>query len=185
MTGQFRPGERLDPPALAEELLASTTPVREALNQLLGEGLLETRLGVGFSIPLIDEPALKDLYAWSDQILNLAVRSWPEDRKAFEPLVNRPSDAKTADYAAALFYAISQCSINREHQTAVARSNARLHAIRVAEEKCLTDIEGELAVIESHFQRNDKADLKRSLGKYYRRRERRAADMIRETFRHS
>lgn len=183
MEGQFRPGERLDPATLADELLASTTPVREALNQLLGEGLLETRLSVGFSIPLLDEPALKDLYAWSSQILILSVRNWPNHPRIIESPANRTSNASTADRTATLFCAISQYSSNTEHRPAISRSNARLHAVRLAEESCLTDIISELDSIEHHFHHCNRVGLKRLLASYHRRREKHSSDIIREAFR--
>ena len=42
------PGERINESALARELGASRTPVREALNRLLGEGLVDVVAGKGF-----------------------------------------------------------------------------------------------------------------------------------------
>lgn len=42
ISGRFAPGERLNERTLAEELGVSTTPLKEALRQLDGEGLIET-----------------------------------------------------------------------------------------------------------------------------------------------
>src|SRR3546814_6360577 len=79
---EFRPGDRLDPSALAEVLNCSFTPVPDALHNLPGAGLGETRSSEGFHLPHIDEPGLQDLYAWNAEILSRAFRS---RRAADEP----------------------------------------------------------------------------------------------------
>src|SRR3546814_18453571 len=73
---EFRPGERLDPARLGSELHSSPTPIRDALHLLMGEGLVDTRLGSGFHVVMIDAPALQDLYSWNPEVLLLSVRSW-------------------------------------------------------------------------------------------------------------
>src|SRR3546814_6150334 len=72
---EFRPGDRLDPSALAEVLNSSVTPVRDALHNLTGAGLVETRTSEGFNLPQIDEPGLQDLYAWNAEIGRANVRT--------------------------------------------------------------------------------------------------------------
>src|SRR4029453_19312619 len=47
--GAFAPSERLVDAALAQSLNVSRTPVREALNRLAADGLLETKAG-GFQV---------------------------------------------------------------------------------------------------------------------------------------
>ncbi|MEP7246659.1 MAG: GntR family transcriptional regulator [Gammaproteobacteria bacterium] len=49
--GQFAPGERLTEQSLAQRLEVSRTPIREALNQLTEQGLLEARPRGGYVIP--------------------------------------------------------------------------------------------------------------------------------------
>ena len=44
----FKPGERINEGALARSLGVSRTPVREALNRLSIEGLLEVRAGAAY-----------------------------------------------------------------------------------------------------------------------------------------
>lgn len=53
-TYQFRPYEKLQIQALAEELGTSTTPVREALLRLLGEGLINCNPHRGFYVKPIN-----------------------------------------------------------------------------------------------------------------------------------
>ncbi|MEZ5873062.1 MAG: GntR family transcriptional regulator [Nitratireductor sp.] len=45
---RIRPGERINEVALARELDASRTPLREALNRLVAEQLIEFQPGKGF-----------------------------------------------------------------------------------------------------------------------------------------
>jgi DNA-binding GntR family transcriptional regulator len=56
-TGAFAPGERLVDASLAQSLAVSRTPVREALNRLAADGLLETK-GGGFQVT---QPTLADM----------------------------------------------------------------------------------------------------------------------------
>lgn len=49
--GQFEPGERVTEQGLAKRLEVSRTPIREALNQLTEQGLLEARPRGGYLIP--------------------------------------------------------------------------------------------------------------------------------------
>lgn len=64
MTVNFglRPGERLNEVALARELDASRTPLREALNRLAAEQLIEFRPGKGFFCRSLDPQSIYDLY---------------------------------------------------------------------------------------------------------------------------
>ncbi len=48
ITYGFRPGERINEVDLARQLDVSRTPLREALNRLVTEGFLTTRLNKGF-----------------------------------------------------------------------------------------------------------------------------------------
>ena len=82
MGREFRPGDRLDPAILAVPLASSVTPVRDALHLLTGEDLVETRTGDGFHVPALDEPALKDLYDWSAELVALAIHAWPRQHAA-------------------------------------------------------------------------------------------------------
>jgi DNA-binding GntR family transcriptional regulator len=50
-SGEFAPGERLTEQGLAERLDVSRTPIREALNQLMEQGLLQARPRGGYVVP--------------------------------------------------------------------------------------------------------------------------------------
>ncbi len=59
---RLKPGERINEGALARELGASRTPVREALNRLVAEGYLTFRTGQGFFCRALNPEEILDLY---------------------------------------------------------------------------------------------------------------------------
>ena len=61
LTGELRCGERLNEVALAQELGISRSPIREALNALAGEGLINFTPGRGAFVPEIDLDTVRQL----------------------------------------------------------------------------------------------------------------------------
>lgn len=59
---RFRPGDRLNEGALARELGVSRTPLREALNRLVAEKMIDFRPGTGFFCRTLDAKTIFDLY---------------------------------------------------------------------------------------------------------------------------
>ncbi|MHA1158900.1 MAG: GntR family transcriptional regulator, partial [Alphaproteobacteria bacterium] len=59
---EFMPNERLNEGQLADRLGASRTPLREALNRLVAEGLLNFQVGRGFFCRSLDPKTILDLY---------------------------------------------------------------------------------------------------------------------------
>lgn len=179
----FHPGERLDPARLAQDLASSITPVRDALHVLAGRGLVATGTGEGFHIPHIDEPALKDLYAWNLEVLLLAVRSW--GRSAAFSGDGGPGDkASDPDRSiASLGLGIARRSANAEHMRAVRLLNDRLQPLRVVEAMAIEPVEGEMEGLDTALAENDDTPLRRLLLDYHRRRQRKAADIVRAFYR--
>ncbi|MDX1122501.1 GntR family transcriptional regulator [Sinorhizobium medicae] len=61
---RYRPGELLVETELAVEFNVSRTPIRQALQRLDYEGLVETRNGVGTTVTGVDFQEFKDVYAF-------------------------------------------------------------------------------------------------------------------------
>jgi DNA-binding GntR family transcriptional regulator len=178
---EFRPGERLDPNQLAERLAASVTPVREALSILTGEQLVETRHAAGYSIPALDEPSLKDMYAWANEIAGLSLRLW----RGWLSVDWDQIEEKRAGYAdrvADLLEGIARASVNGEHVRAMEMINARLHGVRVIESSVLGDVQGEVLALEQALDGGDKARLRALLSSYHRRRIRAAPELVRAVY---
>lgn len=183
MDHAFKPGDRLDPAVLCEALASSVTPVRDALHVLTGEGLVETRTSDGFHIPQIDEPALKDLYTWNNEVIALAIRGWPKTRRDVGSAVSRRAAVSLADAAQDLFTVIADQSANPEHARAVASLNARLHAARTIEPHVIEGVETDLEAIGNALDNDDDTALRRLMAPYHRRRQRAAADIVRALYR--
>lgn len=179
----YLPGARLDPAVLAEEMNSSTTPVREALDRLVGESLVESRTGSGFHLPALDEPALKDMYAWSSELLGLAVRGWARRVGRALPLDAAEQQESLANQTAWLFADIARRSANSEHARAVERLNARLHAVRTIEPLVIDAAADELETLRAPFLADEKAGLRRAIGAYHRRRIRASAAIVRALYR--
>jgi len=60
--GELPPGTRLINRTLARKIGVSLTPVREALNRMVSEGLLEYRAGLGTFVPIPNIRDLQELY---------------------------------------------------------------------------------------------------------------------------
>lgn len=183
MGREFRPGDRLDPAVLAAPLASSVTPVRDALHLLTGEGLVETRTSGGFHVPAIDEPALKDLYDWSAELLALAMRRWPRAEMRTVLDQDRAEDMLIADHVAGVFLTIARHSANGEHARAMHRLNARLHVVRMVEPHVLDEVDEELAAWAPALAGGERDRLRRLSASYHRRRRRAAADLVRAVYR--
>lgn len=176
----FRPGDRLDAAYLAERLASSVTPVRDALNTLVGEGLVESRRAGGFFLPALDEPALKDMYAWEAQILRLALK---DARLQKHHVTAGVSQLPYADRIGEVFMAIAKVSPNPEHARALASLGARLHAVRTLEVDIIEEARAELGHLEYALDLADRTALRKLLHLYHHRRTLAAARLVRAAYR--
>ncbi|WP_374469632.1 GntR family transcriptional regulator [Phenylobacterium sp.] len=84
-SGGFRPGARITALDMADALGLSTTPVREALSRLAGEGLVEDRRGQGYFVRPLSAADIADLYRLSLAHLLIA----HEPRRAMRTIGSR------------------------------------------------------------------------------------------------
>ncbi|MGH6616436.1 GntR family transcriptional regulator [Sphingomonas sp.] len=167
LSGDLRPGERLEPARLGEAFASSVTPVRDALHRLAGERLVETRTSDGFHLPLVTESGLRALYAWNDDLVRLAVRTWPHGQEMGR------GDALSADAARAtrqLFALIGARSANAEHGVQLQACSDRLAAARSAERRVLDAIDPEIRTIATAFDHGAPGELIKLVRAYHRRR---------------
>jgi DNA-binding GntR family transcriptional regulator len=152
---------RLDIQAIGDRHMASTTPVREAMHRLIGEGLLEHHPDGGIRVFVPDESALRDLYAWSSHLLLTIVRVARAAilRRQIERVAARylAGDRGAPQLAATLFESMALATDSQEILSQVTRTNERLHFARVAESLVLSDADREL----NRILRNGRLDLKR------------------------
>jgi DNA-binding GntR family transcriptional regulator len=72
--GDFAPGRQIRDLEIAQSLGVSRTPVREALQRLVDEGLVETTPGAATRVTLIDAAAVRNIYPIVGALHALAVR---------------------------------------------------------------------------------------------------------------
>lgn len=169
---RFRPGDQLEPRVLAEDLVSSSTPVRDALHRLMGEGLIEAARHDGFRVPFVTEAGLRHLIDWHSQLVGLALR-----RAAPAGPTPGESDDRPAS-AVDLFVRIAAAARNPEHEAAIARLQERLRPARAVEPQILSGLGEELEALASAVAAGERKALARLVAAYHRRRHRAAAEFV-------
>lgn len=177
MTAGFAPGEHLEPVALGETLSASATPVRDALQRLAGERLVDAPLHEGFRAPAPTEPELRDLFDWSAKLLELALRR-PSGGSLDHTSLSKGRHAPGPDTASELFLSMVRKTGSEEHGTALAGVLDRLAAVRTVEHLLFEDTAEELAELQLLLASGHTAELRRGIAAYHRRRQRAAPDLL-------
>lgn len=180
--GRFAPARPLNVHSLADEVGTSITPVRDALQRLVGERLVEIQPGGGFSLPPLVEEGLRDLYQWHAQMVRAAVRSGApgNERRDLLPTIDAlsPDDsAGIATVTAELFTRIGERTENVEHRQAIRSAGERLHAIRV-HETAIKDRPAELRSLWDAAVSGREDRLREAISAYHQRRIRRLSQTI-------
>lgn len=174
MQGNWQPGERLEALRLADEYGVSMTPVRDCLNRLVGEGLVDMQTGDGYRVPRISEKMLRDMLGLNAMLLDFALLH-PVNISEI-PRV----ECSVQDYAgrvAALFNITAKRSANIALTEIVLSLGDRMHAIRRWEPHLFSDCFQELEEMERHLTGNLR-DLSDRLRKYHDRRLGRVAEVV-------
>lgn len=169
-SGRYKPGQRLQARALADILNASTSPVTNAMRQLVGERVLEYTDEDGFIIPWVNEQRLRDLLSWTAWLTTTGHDDLEATAGHF---VRGEPDLPHEDIVAAteqLFLALVGNMQNMELTRNMGNSNDRLRAIRKLEEGLLPDRFEELKGLVQAWTEGNRPVLRRALGRYHRRR---------------
>ena len=169
--GFYRPGDRLEPAVLSDELNASVTPVRDALHRLTGERLVETPRHEGFRVPMMTETLLRFVYAWHLDLLLLAVMKHQANAFAeASATMDFRNDAPVHERQNALFLVLARSTGNPEHIATLEALSHRLEPVQQLEQFFLDETESETNEIVRALRANDRKALRRSLVRYHRRR---------------
>ena len=176
--GVFRPGDRLEPAVLSDELSASVTPVRDALHRLTGERLVEAPRHEGFRVPMLTETMLRHMYAWHRDLLLLAILN--RRAELAQPDIWPDVTDETASYERRnhVFLALAQATNSPEHLIALRTLTERLEPVQRLEDARLDAVEEETAQIVAALRKRDRKALRRSLINYHRRRERIVPELL-------
>lgn len=170
-SGQYAPGERIDPATLARQFRTSQTPVRFALCRLVGEDLLDDQAREGFHVPLPTELVLRDLYDWMRRLLAIACDIGFDSRTAESVprgTLKPEDDLVTSTHQ--LFDSIALATGHLALYRAVQMTNGRLASIRRAKQGLLDHAFDELASLGKHWDKQDIPALRRALAEYHERR---------------
>jgi len=182
LSGRFAPAQQLNVHSLADEVGTSITPVRDALQRLVGERLVDVQHGGGFILRPLTEEGLRDLYLWHALIVRTAVRAsspgngWRDLLPVIDAL--GPDDsAGIASVTAELFYRIGERTDNFEHRSAIRSAGERLNAVRV-HEVGIRERRSELRALWLVVGSGRETALRDAISSYHQRRIRRLARTI-------
>ena len=177
MAAEFAPGEHLEPVALGETLNTSATPVRDALQRLAGERLVDAPLHEGFRAPAPTEPELRDLFEWTAKLVELALRQGSPG-PSHRDTGSRPEFAPGPESAADLVFAIVCKTGSDEHAAAMAGLLDRLAPVRTVEHLLFEDIDEEFVELQLLLASGNAGELRRGIAAYHRRRVRAVSDLL-------
>ncbi|TYC79393.1 GntR family transcriptional regulator [Novosphingobium sp. BW1] len=145
ISGTWPMGFRLEAGRLADDLGVSITPVRDSLNRLVGERLVDLVPGIGFHVPRLSERRLRDLLDLNLMLLLNAARigAFPKSADAAEPPAHEHAVRTNA-----LFVHIAFLSGNTELRHSIDLVSARLHVTRLHEIEVLPGAKQDLELIE-------------------------------------
>lgn len=129
MDGTWPMGAKLEALRLADDFGVSATPVRDSLNQLVGEGLVDLTPGEGFRVAVLSEQGLRDILRVNLLLLSGAVDGgWWRRTNETEGL---PDDY--AGQLAEVFAVLASGSGNRFLVRQIEQISERLHVVRNSE----------------------------------------------------
>jgi DNA-binding FadR family transcriptional regulator len=175
MEGAWPQGERLEALRLADDLGVSMTPVRDCLNRLVGERLVDMKPGEGYRVARISEQALRDMLDVNATLLDLALTTAPITQ---EPIKTEAQGSIYADRVSALFDAIASRSANAILVEMVRSLSERYHVARMVEPQVFGEAAQELDEIE-HLFREQHPGVRDKVRAYHQRRLDHAPRLIR------
>jgi DNA-binding GntR family transcriptional regulator len=174
MEGAWPLGERLEAGRLADDLGVSMTPVRDSLNRLAGERLVDFRPGEGYRVARVSEGTLRDLFDFNFALLELALRAPHSEPPRVDAGL---AGLDHADRVAALFEVIVLRSRNTIIAETVCALSERLHATRMLDPHLFPEAIDEVRELEEQLSSGSR-DIRARLASYHARRREAAGQLI-------
>lgn len=166
LDGAWPPGGRLESARIADMVGVSMTPVRDSLNRLVGERLVDLQPGFGFHVPRLCAFELRDMFE-----LNLALVRLALNRMKPAALADIRTDSPdSALRSRALFNRISRAAGNDALEDAIEALSDRLHPFRRLEAQVLDNVEHELVNLEALVVRSPNRSCTVAVRRYHQRR---------------
>ena len=178
LAGAFAPGARIDVNEIAAADGVSPTPVRNALNRLVGAGLLVSHSNEGFFAPLVAEQDLRELYDSSGALLGLAIARAASARRPSKLVPGGGVESAIEQRTGAAFQDVMGLCANTRLFIAFADISFRLGPFRLQEGEFIRNRTAELGRILKAFEAPDYSELDRLIGAYHRRRIRLAPKIL-------
>lgn len=166
LDGAWPPGGRLESARIADMVGVSMTPVRDSLNRLVGERLVDLRPGFGFHVPRLCAFELRDLLELNLALLGLALNHMKHTAHADI----RTDSPDLALRSRAMFNLIARAARNEALEDAIEALSDRLHPFRRLEAKVLNNVEHELADLEGLVTGSPNRPCTVAVRRYHRRR---------------
>ena len=170
LSGEFSPGTRLDPAQLSHSLAASATPVRDALNRLSGERLVESWHQEGFRQPQLAEADIADLYDWAGALLALALKGRTPRPDLPGGLIELATHDRYVEGIDRLFRTIAIGCSNRELQYSIVNVIERSAIIRAVEARVDARAGEALAAMAEDYRFGRWSALRSKITRFHRRR---------------
>lgn len=175
MEGLWHPGERLEALRLADEFGVSMTPVRDCLNRLVGERLVDMQPGDGYRVPRITEMMMRDMLELHAMLLEHALLHPVEGSN-----MSFQTENLGEEYAArvtAFFRFMAARAANKALAEALLSLGDRIYVIRRWEPQLFIDCDNELEELERHLA-GDTEGLNTRLRRYHDRRRNSVAELV-------
>lgn len=166
--GAWPMGMRLEAAKLADELGVSVTPVRDSLNRLAGERLVELWPGEGYRVARLNERLLRDLFLFNRDVLGRAAVTMEASDVEIDRSKPRPP---YPERVAGLFSGVAAASGNAATREVVEALNDRLHPVRCLDPQLIARCEPEIELFGRMIRDNaDPAERNGWLVSYHDRR---------------
>ena len=189
----FYPGERINIEKCAEKLRVSTTPVREVLNRMVAEDLVDLVPQMGFFMKRLSEADMRDILEFNALLVSWSLtdfqRQYPDCSLSLVPSLpselkdigkeDRIGASQLAVMTGMFFLHITKLSGNQEIISRVASCNDRLQPARVCEFTENEKSAEQLAKLCDLFIAGDFSKLKQSLSHYFEVRQNQVRKLIR------
>ncbi|QNG48549.1 GntR family transcriptional regulator [Sphingobium yanoikuyae] len=173
LAGKYASGTSLTVQSLADIFGTSISPVRDALNRLVGERLVEIQPAGGFMLPEITSARAYNLYSLHADLVRMVVKVMAGIDTLEPPpsyLSDQTADGPAVAAATSQFFALlAGFSPNREHLGAIVQTGERLALLRL-HEGSIAKHGGELAGLWNVTRSGNRNATRIAMWHYHRRR---------------